>query len=98
MANAQDKESRIVKVISGLNSRNKKLQDRYIKQEQNFDRERRGWEQERKKWSQKLGGSNTIIQKLRTHDLELIDEARRLQIENANKDISLAKSKAENDI
>ncbi|CAG8494573.1 845_t:CDS:2 [Funneliformis mosseae] len=51
-----------------------------------------------KKWSQKLGGSNTMIQKLRTHDLELIDEARRLQIENANKDISLAKSKAENDI
>ena len=64
---------RIVKVISGLNSCNKKLQDRYIKQEQNFDRERRGWEQERKKWSQKLGGSNTMIQKLRTHDLELIN-------------------------
>src|SRR5436190_24016913 len=98
MANAQDKESRIVKVISGLNSRNKKLQDRYIKQEKNFDRERRGWEQERKKWSQKLGGSNAMIQKLHTHDLELIDEARRLQIENINKDISIAKSKAENDI
>ena len=37
MANAQDKESHIVKVISKLNSHNKKLQDRYIKQEQNFD-------------------------------------------------------------
>ncbi|RIB11815.1 hypothetical protein C2G38_2202422 [Gigaspora rosea] len=48
--------------------------------------------------NKKLGGVNTEIQKLRTHDLELIDEARRLQIENANKDISLAKSKAENDI
>ncbi|CAG8539969.1 17660_t:CDS:2 [Cetraspora pellucida] len=43
-------------------------------------------------------GANTEIQKLCTHNLELIDEARHLQIENANKDISLAKFKAENDI
>src|SRR5438128_4647291 len=35
-----------------------------------------------------------MVQKLRTYDLELIDEARHLQIENTNKDISLAKSKA----
>ncbi|CAG8532378.1 8733_t:CDS:2 [Funneliformis caledonium] len=76
MANAQDKESCVVKVISGLNSRNKKLQDRYIKQKRNFDHEQRSWEQERKKWSQKLAGSNAMIQKLRIHNLELIDEAR----------------------
>ena len=106
MANAQDKEeaklrvsdsSRIVKVISGLNSRNKKLQDRYIKQEENFDRERKGWDRDRKKWSKKLGGANTEIQKLRTHSLELIDETRCLQIENARKEISLAESNAKYD-
>ena len=50
MANVQDKESRIVKVISGLNSRNKKLQDRCIKQEQEIDRERKGWDRKRKQW------------------------------------------------
>src|SRR5688572_27898370 len=33
-----------------------------------------GWDRERNKWSQKLGGANTEIQKLRTHDLELIGE------------------------
>src|SRR6185369_11153971 len=106
MANAQDKEeaklrvsdsSRIVKVISGLNSRNKKLQDRYIKQEENFDRERKGWDRDRKKWSKKLGGANTEIQKLRTHSLELIDVTRCLQIENARKEISLAESNAKYD-
>ncbi|KAF0419048.1 hypothetical protein F8M41_007212 [Gigaspora margarita] len=54
------------------------------------------WDQERNKWSQKLGGANTKIQKLCTHDLELINETRRLQIENARKDFSLAESKAKN--
>src|SRR5207237_1224067 len=75
---------RIVKVISGLNSRNKKLQDRYIKQEQNFDREQRGWEQERKKWSKKLGG--------------IVTENQNLQFENASKAIPLANFKSEIDI
>ncbi|RIB17555.1 hypothetical protein C2G38_2246320 [Gigaspora rosea] len=77
---------------------NAKLRDRYEKQEKKINREREQWDRDRKKWGKKLGGANTEIQKLRTHDLELIDEARCLQIENANKDISLAKSKAENDI
>ncbi|CAG8787711.1 3892_t:CDS:1, partial [Racocetra fulgida] len=86
------------KIISELNVCNKTLRVDQLKQNKKWDWERKQWEQERKKWSQKLGGSNAIIQKLRTHDLELIDEARHLQIENANKDISLAKSKAENDI
>ncbi|CAG8739042.1 17227_t:CDS:2, partial [Funneliformis caledonium] len=36
--------------------------------------------------------------KLCTHNLKLIDEARHLQIKNANKNISLVKSKVENDI
>nr|CAG8648350.1 660_t:CDS:1 [Entrophospora candida] len=98
MANVQDKESRIVKVISGLNSRNKKLQDRCIKQDQGFDREWKGWEQERKKWSQTVDESNTAIQNLRAHDLELIAETKRLQIKNASKDISLASFKADNNI
>ncbi|CAJ0846311.1 3694_t:CDS:1, partial [Entrophospora sp. SA101] len=98
MANVQDKESRIVKVISELNSPNKKLQDRCIKQDQGFDRERKDWEQERKKWSQTLDESNTAIQNLRAHDLELIAETKRLQIKNVSKDISLASFKADNDI
>ena len=84
MANAQDKESRIVKVISGLNSRNKKLQDRYIEQEENFDQERKGWDRSRKKWSKKLG--------------EVVTENQNLQFENANKTIALANFKSEIDI
>nr|CAG8672598.1 4557_t:CDS:2 [Entrophospora candida] len=88
----------ILQSSSKLRNYNSELRDKYIKQEENFDRERKGWDRDRKMWSKKLGGANTEIQKLRTHDLKLIDEARRLQIENANKDISLAKSKAENDI
>jgi hypothetical protein len=71
----------IVKVIFGLNSHNKKLQDRYIKQEQDFDREREGWDRERNKLGQKLGGANTETQKLHNHALELIDEVKHLQIE-----------------
>ncbi|CAJ0892944.1 12280_t:CDS:1, partial [Entrophospora sp. SA101] len=67
-------------------------------QDQGFDRERKGWEQERKKWSQTLDESNTAIQNLRAHDLELIAETKRLQIKNASKDISLASFKADNDI
>ena len=86
------------KIISELNACNKTLRADQLKQNKKWDRERKQWERERNKWGQKLGDANTEIQKLRTHDLELIDEARRLQIENANKDISLAKSKAENDI
>nr|CAG8547865.1 3036_t:CDS:1 [Entrophospora candida] len=89
---------RILQSSSKLRNYNSELRDKYIKQEENFDRERKGWNRDRKTWSKKLVGANTEIQKFRTHDLELIDEARRLQIENANKDISLAKSKAENDI
>src|SRR6185312_8261365 len=69
----------------GISMKNKKKK---------INRERGQWDRDRKKWSKKLGGANTEIQKLRTHDLELIKETRRLQIENARKDISLAKSKA----
>src|SRR6185437_14156321 len=86
------------KIISKLNACNKTLRADQLKQNKKWDQKRKQWKQERKKWSQKLGGFNAIIQKLRTHDLKLIDEARHLQIENANKDISLAKSKAKNDI
>ncbi|RIB03265.1 hypothetical protein C2G38_801117 [Gigaspora rosea] len=84
----------ILQSSSKLRNYNSELRDKYIKQEENFDQERKGWDRERNKWGQKLGGANTKIQKLRTHDLELINEARHLQIENARKDISLAESKA----
>ena len=79
---------------SEIVSYNTKLRDRYEKQEKKINREREQWDRNRKKWGKKLGGANTEIQKLRTHDLELINETRRLQIENARKDISLAESKA----
>jgi len=85
---------RILQSSSKLRNYNGELRDKYIKQEENFDQERKRWDRDRKKWSKKLGGANTEIQKLRTHDLELINETRRLQIENTRKDISLAESKA----
>ena len=85
---------RILQSSSKLRNYNSELRDKYIKQEENFDQERKRWDRDRKKWSKKLGGANTEIQKLRTHDLELINETRRLQIENTRKDISLAESKA----
>ncbi|RIB02420.1 hypothetical protein C2G38_2227905 [Gigaspora rosea] len=101
MANVIDLKKELYNALqdsSEIVSYNAKLRDKYEKQEKKINRERGRWDRDRKKWSKKLGEANTEIQKLRTHDLELIDEARRLQIENANKDISLAKSKAENDI
>ncbi|CAG8586598.1 7401_t:CDS:2 [Cetraspora pellucida] len=61
---------------SEIVSYNAKLQDRYEKQEKKINREREQWDRDRKKWGKKLGGANTEIQKLHTHDLELIDEAR----------------------
>ena len=85
---------RILQSSSKLRNYNGELRDKYIKQEENFDQERKRWDRDRKKWSKKLGGANNEIQKLRTHDLELINETRRLQIENTRKDISLAESKA----
>ncbi|CAG8450923.1 5471_t:CDS:1, partial [Paraglomus brasilianum] len=89
---------RILQSSSKLRNYSSELRNKFIKQEENFNQERKGWDRERNKWGQKLGDANTEIQKLRTHDLDLNDKARRLRIENANIDISLAKSKAENDI
>ncbi|CAH1766051.1 13701_t:CDS:1 [Entrophospora sp. SA101] len=61
-----------------------------------FDRERKGWNRDSLR-------NNTEIQKLRTHALQVINEHKQLQNENTNlishnaqKDISLAESKAEN--
>ncbi|CAG8632686.1 7392_t:CDS:2 [Paraglomus brasilianum] len=97
MANVIDLKKELYNALqdsSEIVSYNAKLRDKYEKQEKKINRERGQWDRDRKKWSKKLGGANTEIQKLRTHDLELIKETRRLQIENARKDISLAKSKA----
>ena len=61
-----------------------------------FDRERKGWNQDSLR-------NNTEIQKLRTHALQVINEHKQLQNENINlisynaqKDIFIAESKAEN--
>src|SRR5205085_10529117 len=97
MANVIDLKKELYNALqdsSEIVSYNAKLRDKYEKQEKKINRERGQWDRDRKKWSKKLGGANTEIQKLRTHDLELIKETRRLQIENAHKDISLVKSKA----
>ncbi|CAH1768758.1 14749_t:CDS:2, partial [Entrophospora sp. SA101] len=83
-----------VKIIPELNACNKTLRVDQLKQNKKWDQERKQWDRERNKWGQKLGGANTEIQKSRTHDLELINETRSLQIENTRKDISLAESKA----
>ncbi|RIB10031.1 hypothetical protein C2G38_218614 [Gigaspora rosea] len=92
--NLEKEIHRILRSSSKLREYNIMLRDKCIKQDEDFDQERKRWDRERNKWGQKLGGANTKIQKLRTHDLELISETRRLQIENARKDISLAESKA----
>jgi len=61
-----------------------------------FDRERKGWNRD-------LLRNNTEIQKLRTHALQVINEHKQLPNENtklishnAQKDIFIAESKAEN--
>ncbi|CAG8634149.1 1527_t:CDS:2 [Racocetra fulgida] len=80
MANVIDLKKELYNALqdsSEIVSYNAKLRDKYEKQEKKINRERGRWDRDRKKWSKKLGGVNTEIQKLRTYDLELIDEARR---------------------
>ncbi|CAH1770754.1 7358_t:CDS:2, partial [Entrophospora sp. SA101] len=88
---------RSLKSISELNDCNEGLQSNYSKRVKAFDREREEWNRDSLR-------NNTEIQKLRTHALQVINENKQLQNENTNliscnaqKDISLAESKAEND-
>ncbi|CAH1769099.1 7836_t:CDS:1, partial [Entrophospora sp. SA101] len=94
-----------VKIISELNACNKTLRDTQLKQNKKWDRERKQWDRERKQWESAFDNVNSDKQKLHTHASELIGETKRLKIENTNltsenirKDLSLAESKAENDI
>ncbi|CAG8563147.1 1453_t:CDS:10 [Cetraspora pellucida] len=85
-----------IKSKAEINKLSKKLQNKYIKQIKAFDRERKGWNQDSLR-------NNTEIQKLRTYTLQVINEHKQLQNENTNlishnaqKDIFIAESKAEN--
>ncbi|KAF0532737.1 hypothetical protein F8M41_011026 [Gigaspora margarita] len=87
---------RSLKSISELNDSNESLQSQYLKRVKAFDREK-------KRWNRDSLRNNTEIQKLRTHALQVINEHKQLQIENTNlishnaqKDIFIAESKAEN--
>ncbi|CAJ0858509.1 4947_t:CDS:2 [Entrophospora sp. SA101] len=87
---------RSLKSISELNDCNEGLQSNYLKRVKAFDRERKGWN-----WDSLR--NNTEIQKLCTHTLQVINENKQLQNENTNlishnaqKDIFIAESKAEN--
>ena len=97
----QELENKIhdaIKSKAEINNLSEKLQDKYIiiKRMKAFDRERKGWNRD-------LLRNNTEIQKLRTHALQVINEHKQLQNENtslisqnAQKDIFIAESKAEN--
>ena len=95
----QELENKIhdaIKSKAEINNLSEKLQDKYIKQIKAFDRER-------KRWNRDSLRNNTEIQKLRTHALQVINEHKQLQNENTNlishnaqKDIFIAESKAEN--
>src|SRR6185369_6885746 len=85
-----------IKSKAEINKLSEKLQDKYIKRMKAFDRERKGWNRDSLR-------NNTEIQKLRTHALQVINEHKQLQNENTNlishnaqKDIFIAESKAEN--
>ncbi|RIB01729.1 hypothetical protein C2G38_2229851 [Gigaspora rosea] len=85
-----------IKSKAEINKLSEKLQDKYIKQMKVFDWERKGWSQDSLR-------NNTEIQKLHTHALQVINEYKKLQNKNTNlishnaqKDISIAESKAEN--
>ncbi|CAG8546408.1 3766_t:CDS:2, partial [Cetraspora pellucida] len=79
-----------------INKLSEKLQNKYIKQMKAFD-------QKRKEWNRDSLRNNTEIQKLHIHTLQVINEHKQLQNENTNlishnaqKDIFIAESKAEN--
>jgi predicted nucleic acid-binding Zn-ribbon protein len=85
-----------LKSIDETNDLSEKLLAKYSKQKKDFDRERKGWNRDSLR-------NNTEIQKLRTHALQVINEYKQLQNENTNlishnaqKDIFIAESKAEN--
>ncbi|CAG8730497.1 24321_t:CDS:2, partial [Dentiscutata erythropus] len=85
-----------IKSKAEINKLSEKLQDKYIKQIKAFDRER-------KRWNQDSLRNNTEIQKLCTHTLQVINKYKQLQNENTNlishnaqKDVFIAESKAEN--
>ncbi|CAH1766933.1 10673_t:CDS:1 [Entrophospora sp. SA101] len=87
-----------LKSISELNDGNEALRSKYMKRVKAFD-------QEKKRWNQDSLRNNTEIEKLRTHTLQVINEHEQLQNENTNlishnaqKDIFIAESKAENTI
>ncbi|CAJ0836823.1 6683_t:CDS:2 [Entrophospora sp. SA101] len=86
-----------------VNDLSEKLQNKYSKQVKDFNWERKGWNRERKQWESAFSNVTSDKQKLHTYALELIGETKQLKIENTNltsenirKDLSLAKSKAEN--
>ncbi|RIB07598.1 hypothetical protein C2G38_2045863 [Gigaspora rosea] len=85
-----------IKSKAEINKLSEKLQDKYIKQMKVFDQERKGWNRNSLR-------NNTEIQKLRTHALQVINKHKQIQNENTNlishnaqKDIYIVESKAEN--
>src|SRR4051794_11996467 len=79
------------KIISQLSACNKTLRDGQLKQTNCFelkskewDRERKGWERERRHLERNSIQNSNETQKLRTHALEVINEVKRLQIENTH--------------
>src|SRR4051812_19874465 len=73
-----------LKSISELNNCNEALQARYLKQAKGFDQKKNEWNQERKQWESVFDNVNGEKQKLYTHTSELINETKRLKIENAD--------------
>ena len=76
-----------------------------LKQNKKWDRERKQWDRERKQWESAFSNVNGEKQKLYTHTSELINETKRLKIENADltsknirKELSITESNAENAI
>ena len=93
------------KIISKLNACNKTLRGAQLKQNKKWDQERKQWDRERKQWESAFSNVNGEKQKLYTHTSELINETKRLKIENADltsknirKELSITESNAENAI
>ncbi|CAH1769472.1 9792_t:CDS:1, partial [Entrophospora sp. SA101] len=71
-----------IRYISELNDCNEQLQSKCVKQTKDFNQERKQWDKEKKQWGRGIKLVNDENQKQCAHNLEIINEAKRLQIEN----------------
>ncbi|CAJ0858320.1 7807_t:CDS:1 [Entrophospora sp. SA101] len=71
-----------IRYISELNDCNEQLQSKCVKQTKDFNQERKQWDKEKKQWGRGIKLVNDENQKQRAHNLEIINEAKRLKIEN----------------